>query len=816
MYAFRPVTDRIQKFRDIIRDRVIQNDAERAVLLTEAYQLYEGVTPVIKIPLATYYTCERATVRMEDFEILVGSKSKYFPGSGVTPTWGESFWILDEVDKGNWTLREDGLYHNNETEDGCGYTIAPEDVEAFRAIRPFWKTHMIATEANAFKPDGYDDFVKLQVTLYGEHSMMMIPIGHLTPGFQKIVNVGYGAIRKQAQDWLDAHEGDIMGGEANKYLFYKSVTIVCDAATLLVRRYAHLCREKLAECADEKRRAELEMMADGLEWISENPARTFWEACQATLMYQLFLNLDSGLPGSAFGRFDQYTWPFLEKDLEEGRLTLDGAQEIVDAFFLKANCFYSSALPEMAKIAGVGSTYQHTTIGGYDRETGRDGTNPVTYMVLETLGRLKLHDPTVSLRITKDSPDELWECALETSRLVGGLPLFQNDDVIIPGIIRELGFELKDARDYSFIGCQEIVGSGTDYPAPNGVHPPYASVHFGAVLTMALNDGKNPLGGAQCKLHTGYLYDMNSIEEVREAYVKLSNYVFRWLISLNNYTEYYTKRNSPHAALSISMEGCMEKGLDATEGGCKYNSFGGTAPGLATVADSLTAIKYMCFDQKLCSTRELYDAVMANWVGYEDLRQFIANKVPHFGNDDPYADMEKKFCVETYYALCDEVFSSRTKKYKPGLYGAADHIAQGYVTWATPDGRKSGEPLADAASPAQSRDKNGPTAIFKSSVCYDHTRCMGGMALNLRLHPTALESEDGVAKLRDMTKAYFAMDGMEVQYNVVSSDTLRKAQARPEEYRNLVVRIAGYSAYFIELGTDLQNDIISRTEGRLS
>jgi formate C-acetyltransferase len=256
----------------------------------------------------------------------------------------------------------------------------------------------------------------------------------------------------------------------------------------------------------------------------------------------------------------------------------------------------------------------------------------------------------------------------------------------------------------------------------------------------------------------------------------------------------------------------MESGKDCVCGGAKYNSYGGTATGLATIADSLTTIKYMVFDKKLCTAKELYDAVMANWEGYEPLRQQIMSEVPHYGNADPYADEQMKWITDTYYEICQECHSARAKVYKSGLYGAADHIAQGYHTWATPDGRKTGEALADATSPAQGRDRNGPTAVFLSSVCFDHSKYMDGIALNLRMHPSVLSREDGKAKLRDMTKAYFDMGGLEVQYNVVDTETLRAAQTDPASYRDLVVRIAGYSAYFVELNSDLQNDIIRRNE----
>jgi formate C-acetyltransferase len=796
--------------RELIRDRVIRGDAERALILAEAYKKYKNVVPIIKRPLVTYDVCANMTVRVEDFELIVGNKAKNFLGAGAV------YWPLVIDIERMWTRKEDGLWYNPDGEE-IHLCIAQEDIDAMHAVAPILMENSYSAVGDAWLPDGARDFFGLGACDYSDPmrpGIMMIPAGHLTPGWGKILNIGYKAIRKQAQDWMDARSGNIMGGDMGKYMFYKSAVIACDAATILIRRYSEACAKKAEETSDPVRGAELLSMADGLLWISENPARSFLEACQAAMMYQLFLAIEGGYPAPAFGRFDQYTWPFLKKDLEEGRITLDEAQEIVDAFFLKANCFYEGGIGKLAETTGIGNTYQHTTIGGIDPDTGGDATNPVTYMVLETVGRLKLHDPTISLRINKYTPDELWGCALETAKLVGGLPLFQNDEVIVPGLMKELGFTLRDARDYSIIGCQEIVGSGNDYPAPNGVGASHATIYFGVAFNMAINNGINPLTGKQAPIHTGYLYEMTSMEQVRDAYRKMTDYLFKWYITINNYAEYLVGYNMPHAGLSISMEGCMEKGLDAVQGGCKYNSYGGTAVGLATIGDSLSAINYMCFDKKLCTTRELYDAVMKNWEGGETLRQRILSQAPHFGNADSYADEEFKWVVDLYYQQCSECSSQRSKVYKAGLYSAAEHVAQGYVTWATPDGRKTGEPIADAASPAQSRDRNGPTAVFTSSCCYDHTRFMDGIALNLRMHPTVLSREDGIAKLRDMTKAYFENGGLECQYNVVDTDTLRAAQADPKTYRDLVVRIAGYSAYFVELNTDCQNDIIARSENK--
>ena len=814
MYEFSPATERIRKMRERVRDRVVRCDSERALIVTDASKKYENVVPIIKRPLMFKEIAERITTYVDDDEIIVGSKGQYLFSSASYPEWGNREWMIDAVRSGKWKLRDDGLYHNPET-DEARICISEEDCAALESIREYWKDRKIGTVAQAWQPDGYDELVRLNVSQYGDRSGMPLiglSAGHLIAGYPKILSKGYKAIWQEATDWLVAHRGDTMGEDINKYMFYKSAQISCESAMIFVRRYGDAVAAKAAACANPERKAELESMADGLYNLAENPARNFREACQGVVMYQLLITLETQIPSPSLGRFDQYTWPYLEKDLRQGSLTMEQAQEIVDAFFLKVTSFFNAASPKMVTITGVGNTYQHTTVGGVDPKTGEDATNPVTYMALETVGRLKLHDPTISLRFNKNSPDRLWECAIATSKLVGGLPLYQNDEVIIPTVMKERGFSLEDARDYGIIGCQEIVGCGRDFPAPNGVFPPHASIMWGTVFNMAINNGINPLNGEQASVTTDYLYNMTSIEQVREAVARMGTYIHRLFISINNYAEYIGYYHLTQPMLSISMEGCMEKGVDCTAGGCKYNGFGGTATGLATLADSLSTIKYMCFDKKLASTRELYDAWIANWEGHEPLRQAILNEVPHYGNADPYADEELKWCVDLYYDIGDACYSVRAKKYCAGLYGAADHIAQGWVTYATPDGRRTGEPLADAMSPSQSRDTCGPTAVFKSTGCFDHTKFAGGIALNLRMHPTVLSREDGVAKLRDITKAYFEDGGMEVQYNVVDTETLKAAQAEPTEYRDLVVRIAGYSAYFVELGRELQNDIISRHE----
>ena len=813
MYTFKPCTDRIERMRAKVRDRLIVADAEKMRLKMEATAKYRNFPPVIKSPMESLYVISNMPIDIEEDE--------YFVGDMGNKHWGAAegaMWLMADIEH-TWPIEEDGLHHAPDDDPLYSHqklAIAPEDLKQMRELFAKQMSANGGIRAEDWLPDGAEDLFRLQACTYGRPGgfPVMLPPGHLTPGFQNILRQGYGAIRKQAQDWMDARKGNIMGDDMDKYMFYKAATVACDGAITLTRRYADKAREKAQSAPTPERKAELEKMAAGLDWIAENPARTFWEACQQIMLYHVFLKVDNGPGVTSMGRFDQNVWPYLKKELEEGTITEDQAQELVDAFFLKLNIFYGGGFGKTIQTAGIGHIGQHTTIGGCIPATGEDAVNPVSYMVLEAIARLELHEPTVSLRVTKNTPDKMWECALATSMRVGGLPLLQNDDVIIPGLMRELGFSLEDARDFSFIGCQEIVGSGNDYPAPNGMSMGHNGIYWPIAMTMSINDGINPMNGQQAPecARSGYLPDMKTYEDVCAAFEKLATWMMTWSATLNNYSEHEQPRLFPFPNLSISTTGCMEKGKDVSEGGAKYNSYGGTATGLATVADSLTTIKYMVYDKKLVSGKELLDAVVANWEGYEDLRQTIINEVPHYGNADPYADAQMKYVMDLYYSITRKFSTARCKVYRCGMFGAADHVAQGEITWATPDGRKTGTPIADAMSPVQGKDVNGPTAVFTSSCCFDHSRYMDGMAVNLKIHPTALAGDEGITKLKNMTQAYFDLGGMECQYNVVDAATLRKAQENPDDYHNLVVRIAGYSAYFVDMTEAMQNDVISRAE----
>jgi formate C-acetyltransferase len=816
MMEFSPYTDRVSKYREALRDRTIEINAERGLITMESYKKYMHYPPILRKPLITKELFEQMTITIDDNDLFCAQSGAY--GFNVEThinssyTWPDndgSKWIIAEWERGKFVEYEPGMY-KFDGDNAEQLIISKETMDQIYSYKDFWWEWGFGHYHNSWQPDGYRQFVEVDATEYfKDGDFVDHASGHLTPGIHNIIRKGYGAIRRQAQDFLDAHFGNLMGEDVAKYLFYYSVTIICDAAKILHERYAQACEAKAKDCKDPVRKAEFEMMADGLRNLATNPARSFWEALQGTLLYKMIIALDQLQAGISWGRVDQYSWPYLEKDLADDRITMEQAQEMIDMFVLKGSAGMIAIHPMTASVVGSGNTFQHVTLGGQTKQ-GEDATNPVTYMVLQTMGRLHLHDPLTSLRIHKDTPQDLWDFSVKVTQEVGGLPLFQNDEVIIPGLVKRLEFSLEDARDYSIIGCQEIVGSGTDFPEGSGTDCGGA-VMYSRIFVTALNNGVNPMNGRDSGCRTGYLYDMKSMDEVRAAVYKQTDHFLKWMTSMNNYAQWVNNWEVYHATLSIGIDDCMELGKDCTQGGARYNSYGSTAVGLGTVGDSLTAIKYMCFDKKLCTPRELYNAYMADWEGYEELQQRILRDVPHYGNDDPYADEEMAWIAQAYIDICDEIYSVRTKHYKPGMYSAAAHIVHGWGTWATPDGRNSGTPLANAAGAGQGREEHGPIAVLNSATCFDQGCMQNGIALNLKIHPTALQG-DGVGKLEQMTQAYFDNGGAELQFNIVSTDTMRAAQKEPEKYRDLVVRIAGYSAYFTELPERLQADLIARDE----
>ncbi len=805
MYQFRSISHRVARLREQYRTADYTLDADRAVILAESYKTNRHLHPALKKAQGTYDICANWHCRVEDDELIVCNLGKHYKGTSMWPEYDGLAWLYLELD--------DGSFYTRESQDEP-MNFPDEEKARILPYREYWTDSCWTREVDGVTPEGMEDLVNTDFcncwnVNKGNGSF---PTGHLVPNYRKVIEKGFGAVRREAREKVDAMRGKVNGADAPKYMFYRSVVLISDAYIILVKRYAQACLDKAAEEAGETRKAELLEMADSLEWISEHPARTFWQAVQATILYQLFLYLDGNFQGLSFGRFDMYTYPPLKKELEAGTITLDQAQEIVDCFWLKASMMFNSRTRYTARVTGAYSTFQHMTIGGVDK-SGNDATNPVTFLCLETPARLLLHDPPVSLRFNKNTTQELFECAFEASKLAGGIPCFQNEDLILDALIERKLYSVEDARDFALVGCQELAGSGNDYPASSGSNS-LVDMNMANLLLLSINNGINPRTKVPCALKTGYLYEMKTFDDVLKAVHSQMDYLVSWLITMDSVWEEANMRLMPVPALSAMLDGCMEKGVDCVNGGCKYNSYGHSITGVGTFGESLTAIKYMVYDAKCCTSRELYDALMSNWEGCEPLRQQIKNMPHKYGNADPYADAQIKWLIDNITDSLSRGQGMRGGTYRLGLFTASSHVVAGTRAWATPDGRYAYESLSDCISPVQGADTCGPTAVMLSACCFDHKQATNGMALNIRFHPNALNGDDSLEKLRNLMMGYFNSGGMEVQYNVVSSETLRAAQKDPDKYKDLVIRIAGFSAYFVELATSLQNDLIARTENQ--
>jgi formate C-acetyltransferase len=806
MYDFQPVTDRVAALRDKYRNSGIPFlSAERMRLTTEFYRDNEAQTGILKRARHLAYVVEHMTVKVWDDELIVGNMAPTFRGSQIFPEHGGN-WIFNELKEG--TFRKRGI-------DSEGFDITEEDEAYILSVEDFWKGRSVSDHLEKIAPDGLAKIVGTFIVDYQGKEMATGPTGHFVGNFHKALDRGFADIKREAQEKLDELEGRCFGDGAKRYTFYKAITIVCDAAMRLPKRYAEECRRIAASGVNEKgepltkeRIEELGRMAASLDYILDTPCKSFYDAVQSVFMYQLLLIMDGNMHGLTFGRIDQYIGKYYDADAKAGLITRLEGQEMVDCLFLKISGCSKAWAEKRALRSGGYTSGQHATLGGVDRD-GNDATNEASYMMLEASARLLLHDPPLSLRMHKGTPEKLWECAFETTKKVGGIPTLQNDDVIIPTLVED-GLSLEDARNYCIIGCVEPTGCGDHWAAPGGSGKE-TYWNMANALLVAINNGINPLTGKQGPIQCGYLYDMKSFDEVKEAYEKTVNYYADWQVTMTNFYELLAAEMTPLPIVSATMDGCMEKGMDVTWGGEKYNSTGTSGIGCANVADGLSVIKYLVFDTKKYTAKELYDAIMADWEGYEPMRQEVLNSVPRYGNGDPYVDDLARWSMD--------VFAKRVRggsgfrgKYRPGIYPVSAHIAFGGNTFATPDGRKSRTPLADGVSPMQGLDKNGPVSVLNSVACLNHANFDNGTLLNMKFHPKAVEGIDGSLKLRTLVDTFFDKGGMHLQYNVVGSDTLRAAQKDPDKYKDLVIRIAGFSAYFVELYKDLQDDLISRTD----
>jgi len=798
MFTVSPISARVVRLRKLYRDSVPTLDAERTRILTDYYKNSMNEIPVIRRAKALREILTKMTVRIEEDELVVGNVGKYFRGCCLWAEYGGLRWLEDEIKTGAYDRRDSKTAY---------MTLLQEDRDYLISAADFWEENGIGAKLNAALPDEAETLESTGVLMINSTKKTTSPPGHFNANYRKAISRGFGSIRAEALERLDELRGRVFGADAEKYYFYKAIVISCDAIIEFSKRYAAECR-RVSGSAGQARRAELLKMADSLDYIVENPARTFHEAVQVMFLYHLVLNIEGQYLGLTLGRVDQHVGDYLEADIAAGRITEEEAQEILDCFFIKVGDLFLSGPSFMTEFLGSYSNNMRMTIGGR-KPDGTDATNRVTFMLLQCSARLKLHDPTLSLCIHPETPDTLWEAGIETAKINGGIPTFDNCDLVI-SVLQDRGMSIEDARNFCIVGCVEISGSGCDY---SNVSAPFSNtfIGIGNVAIQAMNNGVNPFNGVQGGLSTGYLYDMQSFDEVKRAFEAQLRFFMDWQVSYNNLMEEAGVVYCQCPIASATMDGCMENGRDLMLGGAKYNSTGGAAIGMATAVDSLIAIKYLVFEKEICTARELYDAVMANWEGHEVLRQRVVNEVPYYGNGDPFADEIAGWVSDLYSNRYNSYIGPRGV-HRAGIYSAGIHVAFGYGTYATPNGRKAGEPVSDGISPSQGADRAGPTGIAASIIAIHPSNYGNGIQFCIKFHPSSVQGESGTEKIRQYISAFLEQGGMQVQYNVVSSEMLKQAQKNPDEYRDMVVRVAGFSAYFVELHDGMQNDLIRRTD----
>jgi len=817
MYQTAPISPRIQRIRERRREHDCGHVVlcgERTKIYTDYYKTHEAEHPALKRAGALYEWCDKHVLRLEDDEIFVANLGRDWRSAHPYVEWSVDW--LEAV----LNLPEEEFVREWQSPGAYAY-ISPEDKIIFKEAVEYWRDRTIQAHVLAVLPDEIWALKGDNCTTFGNRTREMtanMPQGHYCANYRKVIEKGWGHIVREAQERMDAIDGKVFGTDVECFTTYRAIKLVAEGAIRLTERYAaHVASE--ASKAAGRRRNELEKMAASLAWIAAKPARTYWEALQMILIYQLLLHTDAQAHGVTLGRIDQYCGHFLEKELAGGSITVEEAQEIADAFVLKLGDYFAMQMATLPKKAGETEpppkkTYHyecgghHFTVGGQTPD-GRDATNALTLLFLQTYARLYLTIPSISVRIHKNTPYAVWEHAIESSKIAGGMPTFENDEIIIPALM-ERGMSREDAYDYCIIGCVEPAGCGTEWPACGSSGGESFSNLVG-IMNMAIHNGTNPKTGCTAGLKTGYLYDYKTFDEFKLAFLRQLHYFLDWHVTFVNFYELAYSRFFPCVSATATMEGCMESGLDVTSGGAKYNSTGFTALGVGNVADSMMAIKKLVFDEKRVTAREMYDALCKNWQGYEHLRQIIINEVPHYGNNIPEVDELGVFALSAY---ADHMMNARGPrgKWRGGTFTVTTHLEFGSMTIATPDGREDGAPLAEAISPRQGFDKNGPTAYMLSASKLPHYKLGNGDMLNIRFSPTAVRGADGTKKLADLIATYFSEGGMQVQFNVVSTQTLYDAQKNPDNYTNLIVRIAGFSVYFVEMPKPLQDDFITRTE----
>ena len=798
---FGTLTERMKEFREEVLDEKPYIDAERAILATEAYKENLNQPRVMVRAKMLEKILNHMSIYIEDKSLLAGNQATKNRNAPIFPEYTMEF-VINELDQ-------------FEKRDGDVFYITEKTKEQLREIEPFWQNNNLRARGEALLPEEVRVFMETGV--FGMEGKLNAGDAHLAVNYERILKDGLKGYEKRVKECkanLDLTDPDSI----DKYCFYNAVLIVLDAVCAFANRYSVLAKKLAEKELNQERKLELLEMSRICAKVPYEPAETFREAVQSVWFIQLILQIESNGHSLSYGRFDQYMYPYYERDIKNGNITEAQALELLTCLWIKTLTI-NKVRSQAHTLSSAGSPmYQNVTIAGQTTDK-KDAVNDLSFLVLKSVAQTRLTQPNLTVRYHKNINKQFFDECVEVMRLGFGMPALNNDEIIIPSFM-DWGVKEEDAYNYSAIGCVETAVPGKWGYRCTGM----SYINFPRMLLCTMNNGVDLTSNKRFTKGYGYFTEMESYEELLKAWDKTIREITRYSVIVENVIDKASERDVPDILCSALTDDCIARGKTIKEGGAVYDFISGLQVGIANMADCLAAIKKLVYEEKKITRQELWNAILDDFSSPENkkIQEMLIREAPKYGNDDDYVD---QLIVEAYDSYIEEIEKYPNTRYNRGPIGGiryagtssiSANVGQGMSTMATPDGRNAFEPLAEGCSPAHNSDKNGPTAVFKSVSKLRTNKITGGVLLNQKMTPQMLSTEENRQKLELLIKTFFnRLHGYHVQYNIVSKETLIDAQKHPENHKDLIVRVAGYSAFFNVLSKKTQDDIIGRTEQSL-
>lgn len=798
---FGTLTERMKEFREEVLDEKPYIDAQRAILATLAYKENLNQPRVMVRAKMLEKVLDNMSIYIEDKSLLAGNQATKNRNAPIFPEYTMEF-VMNELDQ-------------FEKRDGDIFYITEKTKEQLREIAPFWQNNNLRARGEALLPEEVRVFMETGV--FGMEGKLNAGDAHLAVNYERILKDGLRGYEKRVKEYkaaLDLTNPD----NIDKYCFYNAVLIVLKAVRNFANRYSVLAKDLAEKELNQERKIELLEISRICSKVPYEPAETFKEAVQSVWFIQLILQIESNGHSLSYGRFDQYMYPYYDRDIKNGTIKESEALELLTCLWIKTLTI-NKVRSQAHTLSSAGSPmYQNVTIAGQTTDK-KDAVNDLSFLVLKSVAQTRLTQPNLTVRYHKNINKRFLDECVEVMRLGFGMPALNNDEIIIPSFM-DWQVKEEDAYNYSAIGCVETAVPGKWGYRCTGM----SYINFPRMLLCTMNNGVDLTSNKRFTKGYGYFTEMESYEELLKAWDKTIREITRYSVIVENVIDKASERDVPDILCSALTDDCIARGKTIKEGGAVYDFISGLQVGIANMADCLAAIKKLVYEEKKITRQELWNAILDDFSSPKNkkIQEMLIREAPKYGNDDDYVD---QLIVEAYDSYIEEIEKYPNTRYNRGPIGGiryagtssiSANVGQGMSTMATPDGRNAFEPLAEGCSPAHNSDKNGPTAVFKSVSKLRTNKITGGVLLNQKMTPQMLSTEENRQKLELLIKTFFnRLHGYHVQYNIVSKETLIDAQKHPEKHKDLIVRVAGYSAFFNVLSKKTQDDIIGRTEQSL-